>query len=147
MADALKDGWLDLPSGGSVEIRDGIPVRVTDNERYMMDDGQILREAAEATQSQLVWAHTDRSRRWRRRGLFEMLAEERTSFRKQVAEVLRDACSNCGVNVGERKVQPDGGYPIEWACRRCAHAMLEHHLSPEKAIGFECDRSCQPHDR
>ena len=76
-----------------------------------------------------------------------MLAEERGSFRKQVAEVLRDACSACGVNVGERKVQPDGGGPIEWACLRCGHAMTEHHLAPDDAVGFECDQSCQPHDR
>jgi hypothetical protein len=45
----IKDGWLDLPSGASVEIRDGVPVRIADNGNYRMDDSQFLREAAAAT--------------------------------------------------------------------------------------------------
>jgi len=137
----LKDGWLDLPSGGAVEVRDGVPVRVTDNGNYRLDDWQILREAAAATNTELTFRRQGRSERWRKRGIGQIF-DARGIYRPEVADVLRNACTACGSAVGEEKVTPDNGGPVEWACRQCAHAMIAHHLDPDTAVGFTCDGSC-----
>ncbi len=137
-----KDGWLDLPSGGAVEIQDGAPVRITDNGNYRVDDSQLLREAEMATDTSLRWRWLERSRRWRSRWLAALIRRD-PPFRTDVAEVIRNACSVCGSEVGERNVRPDQGGPVEWAGEQCAHAMVEHHLAPDLAAGFECDGSCR----
>lgn len=138
----IKDGWLDLPSGASVEIRDGVPVRIADNGNYRMDDSQFLREAAAATNTELTWRRQGRSERWRKRS-FAAIFDPKGTYRGDVADVLRNACTACGSEVGERHVTPDDGGPVEWAGARCAHAMIAHHLDPDAAAGFECDGSCR----
>ena len=140
--EAIEDGWLELPCGGAVEVRDGVPVRVTDNGNYRLDDRQILQEAAAATGTQLKWREQGRSRRWRSRLGF--IFDAKGTYRKEVAGVLRDACTVCGLEVGESNVTPENGGPVEWAGQQCAHAMIAHHLEPDAAAEFRCDGSCGP---
>src|SRR4029453_18392800 len=83
-------GWLDLPSGASVEIRDGVPVRIADNGHYRMDESQFLREAAAATNTELTWRRQGRSERWRKRS-FAAIFDRKGTYRGDVADVLRNA--------------------------------------------------------
>ena len=92
-----------------------------------MDDSQFLREAAAVTNTELTWQRQGRSERWRKRS-FAAIFDPKGTYRGDVADVLRNACTACGSEVGERHVTLDNGGPVEWAGARCAHAMIVHHL-------------------
>lgn len=118
MADAPKgDGWHDLPSGGAVELEDGIPVRITDKGAWSLDENKILAEAAELTGCKLTW-NLDRARRWRHNTLLSVFRAG-LIWRWCLARVLRDACEECGTEVGVRWMRLAGQQP-RWVGEDCA---------------------------
>jgi hypothetical protein len=118
MAAPTSDGWHDLPSGGAVELKDGVPVRITDKGNGSFDENKILAEAAELTECKLTWS-LDRATRWRRNSLLSV-------FRRGLiwswclARVLRDACELCGNEVGVRWMKVVDQQSPGWVGEDCA---------------------------
>ena len=115
----LNDGWYDLPSGGAVQIKNGIPIKVSDKGRWDLEEGQILAEVVEFTESKITWRDLDRSKRWRKAGLFSILTKS-DRWRWNLANVIRMACENCGCDVGTCWVQPPDQENTMWICDACA---------------------------
>jgi hypothetical protein len=114
----MRDGWHDLPGGGSVKIEGGNPVEVSDRGRRGLDENQILREASEYSNAKLTWAIFDRSRRWYRPALLQVLTGK-AQLQTCSAGVLRAGCDLCASNVGVQWVQPSPDDSPIWWCGEC----------------------------
>ncbi len=120
----VRDGWHDLPSGGAVEMKDGIPVRVSDKANWILDDNKILAEAAQQTGMKLTWAGRGRSQRWRSNNLLTMFRLGNYS-RWCLARVLVEACELCGDEVGVRWMKAIGDDSPAWVGEECARDSPE----------------------
>jgi hypothetical protein len=101
----VRDGWHDLPSGGAVEIKDGIPVRVSDKARSSLDENEILAEAAQLTGMYLTWQTL------RRPGNYSEWS---------LAHVLVGACELCAEEVGVRWMKYVVDDSPAWVGEECA---------------------------
>jgi hypothetical protein len=113
----LTDGWNDLPSGGVVQVKDGIPLQVSDKGRWNLEETQILAEAAKLTGSKITWRRLERWRRWQEAGLLSIFSES-NRYRWSCAEVVREVCELCGSEVGSKWVRLQG--QDVWSCESCA---------------------------
>jgi hypothetical protein len=68
-----RAGWHDLPRGGKVRVEGGVPVEVTDEGRWDLDEREILTEAGRLVDMPLTWAKLDRAKRWRHAGLTSLV--------------------------------------------------------------------------
>lgn len=116
---AANDGWYDLPSGGKIHLRSGVPVEVSDAGRWDLDERQILAEAAHFVDMPLLWAELDRSKRWHHTGLVSLFKQS-NEWRWCVARVLREACELCGNEVGMEWVTVPGEPQRVWIGENCA---------------------------
>ncbi len=113
-----NDGWHDLPGGGSIEIKSGIPTRISDKGRWDLDENQLLEEASEYARMKLAWKNLDRSGRWRRVGLTRFLLGL-DDGRWRFAAVLRAGCDICGNDIGVQWIQVTGECFPSWVCASC----------------------------
>ena len=123
MARPTSDGWHDLSSGGAVELKGGIPVRITDKGNWTLDENKILAEAAELTEAKLTW-NSDRARRWRHNSLLSTFRPGLT-WQWCLARVLRDACELCGNEVGVRWMKVIDQRSPGWVGEDCARESPE----------------------
>jgi hypothetical protein len=113
----LRDGWNEMPCGGAVRVKDGVPLEVSDQGRWNLDEAQILAEAAKLTGCKINWYNLDRWRRWRGPGPLSVFSEG-NRYRWSVAKVALEPCEECGSAAGETWVQR--GDEAAWLCRACA---------------------------
>jgi hypothetical protein len=118
----LKNGWHDLPCGGSVEVEDRIPIRVSDKGWWNLDENQILGEAAKLTGTKLTWGDLDRSRRWTKAGLRGIFSGS-DKWRWCFAKVLLAPCDMCGDDAGVRWILLPGEELRRWSCEACSRQV------------------------
>jgi hypothetical protein len=121
---SLRDGWHDLPGGGAVEMKGGIPVRVSDKGHRTLDEAKILSAAAQLTGTKLTWGGGDRAKRWRPNNLLTVF--RRDNFSEWcLARVLVAVCELCGDEVGTRWVKLVGESDPGWVGESCARESSE----------------------
>ena len=113
------DGWHDLPGGGAVEIKESIPVRVSDKGNWTLEETAILAAAARHSGMKLTWATDDRSTRWRRDSILSVLRGGNV-WSWCYARVLRVACELCGQEPGTQLRKIVGQDELAWVGEECA---------------------------
>jgi len=123
MDDSRGNGWHDLPGGGAVEIKDGVPVRITDKGRWNLDENTILAEAAKLTGMHLTWTW-GRASRWRHNS-FLTIFHRWSTHHWSLARVFVGACELCGDEVGARWMKVIGEDSPSWIGEDCARDSPE----------------------
>ena len=124
----LRDGWHDLPSGGRVRVRNGIPTVITDRGHYNLAEDSLLVEAEGVTCTKLTWRSLDRSRRWGTKRLIYIFS----GFDKRgwsFAKVLPAACEICGIEAGNRWSRVKDQDQRVWCCPSCSSGSSAQQIS------------------
>ncbi|PJZ28041.1 hypothetical protein CH378_19920 [Leptospira kmetyi] len=119
------NGWHDLPSGGTVEIKAGIPFQVSDKGFWNLEETQILTEAATFTNTRLEWATAERSSRWKSASIWAPFKTPYEQRHWAFAKVLRAGCEKCGNEVGVRFHTSRLSEKVEWVCDKCWKRVTE----------------------
>jgi hypothetical protein len=122
--DPARNGWLDLPGGGAVELKDGVPVRVSDKGRWGLDENRILSDAAAQTGVKLTWAYLNRSKRWRYGNFFRSFLPG-NAWDWCIASVLRAGCDLCASGAGVKWVPLSGEEVPAWVCEPCSRTAAD----------------------
>jgi len=126
----LRDGWNELPCGGAVRVKNDVPVEVSDQGRWNLDEGQILTEAGKVTSSKITWFSLHRWQRWQAPGLLSIFSRG-NMYRWSVAKVVPEACEQCGCKAGVKWVQAGLGDEVVWCCEACAVKTTTNEAPPQ----------------
>jgi hypothetical protein len=137
----MNNGVHRLPCGATLEIRGGVPVRVSHQNNSELEESVILREAEELAGVPLHFRHR-RGRRWRR-SWFEWFWPGKKAVR---ALLVVGPCVFCGDESGVIGVRDGQGklYGMGNNCNLAyEHLVTQHHRTFDSIDELHCDGSCR----